>query len=660
MSRPVLRWRPDRWVLGLTLVLWLAVTVESVAIARALEIRPESALWLVFLLAWGGILSKLLAVFIRSLRSADPVGADLTARFTALRPIARPLFVLFACASPVLVLFSARWAYPFDRFMGTYLFRALLFWLAVLAGGSLLKVRRPESRLLVQTGTTAVLYALIYRFAMFLPMISGYPFAIDWSDTSHIYYTSLFFADRFYNVQPALPVLNPARYLLQSIPFLLGSSSLLLHRSWQAALWIASHLLTGWALTHRLRSRGGLRMSRFLFGAWAVLFLLQGPVWYYLSVIIIVVLLGTDPDRPGRTLVVVAAASVWAGLSRINWMPFPAVLAIVLYLLEKPRSEKPLFPYLAPPLIWGVVGVSTGFLVQWLYAMISGNPIEYFSTSLTSDLLWYRLWPNSTFVLGQIPGVLLILVPPALMIAWRLRDQWNKVGGIALLGVLGALGLYLVGGLVVSVKIGGGDNLHNMDGFIVLLLVIASSIALRPRIAFEEWPPLLAALLIAVPASFALMTVEPLPVLDGPAAREDLVRLNELVAVDAPEGQDVLFITERHVIPFRQVQSVRLVEAYEKVMLMEMAMAHNEAYIGQFQADLAAQRFALIVADHVNYTLLTRARAYSEENNIWDQNIDYYLVCHYEVIAVLESADVDVLQPRLEPKCPPRLADPVE
>ena len=657
------RLRLLRWVLGFTILQWLAVTVESVFTVASLKIRPESALWLVFILAWGGVFLWLTAVFLRTWKAAGmDVGRGLFAlpsRPRFLRPAAVPLFFLFAAAAPVLVLFSARWAYPFDQFVGTYLFRVLLFWLSALAGTLALKIFRPASAWLRLLGTTVILYAVAYRFAMFLPMISSYPFAIDWSDTSHLYYTSLFFANRLYGFQPDLPVLNPARYLLQSIPFLLGSGSLWFHRAWQAGLWIASHLLIAWALTRRLGSRGALKGNAFLFAAWAVLFLLQGPIWYYLAVIVTVVLLGVDPQHPAKTLAAVAAASIWAGLSRINWIPFPAVLAAMLYLLEQPRSNKPLRTYLAPPVLWGVLGVGAGFLSQWVYMRISGNPAEYFSTSLASDLLWYRLWPNATFTLGQIPGALLLLLPPAALIAWGLRGQ-PRVSGLATAGAAGALVIYFIGGLVVSVKIGGGDNLHNLDGFIVLLLVIAGLILARPETALKKIPAVLTVLLAGIPAGFALSVVEPLPVLDASAAAADMDLLNELIDVHAPDGEGVLFITERHVIPYRQAPDVRLVAEYEKVMLMEMSMARNRDYLEKFRADLADHRFALIIADQVNYSVLTRARAFSEENNIWDQNIDYYLVCYYEVVAVLESAGVDVLQPRSEPKCPPRLVDPVE
>ena len=33
--------------------------------------------------------------------------------------------------------------------------------------------------------------------------------------------------------------------------------------------------------------------------------------------------------------------------------------------------------------------------------------------------------------------------------------------------------IFFAGGIVVSVKIGGGSNLHNMDAFLVFLLVAA-------------------------------------------------------------------------------------------------------------------------------------------------------------------------------------------
>ena len=127
---------------------------------------------------------------------------------------------------------------------------------------------------------------------------------------------------------------HPSRYLLLGLPYLLPGTSLLEHRLWQVFLWLALSLGTGLALAHRVRPKS--RGAAWLGAVWAALFLLQGPVYYHLLVCVILVLLGYNRRRFWQTMIVVALASVWAGISRVNWIPVPAMLAAALYLLEEP------------------------------------------------------------------------------------------------------------------------------------------------------------------------------------------------------------------------------------------------------------------------------------------------------------------------------------
>ena len=61
--------------------------------------------------------------------------------------------------------------------------------------------------------------------------------------------------------------------------------------------------------------------------AWAFCYLLIGPVYYHLLVAALLVLWGYDRRHPWRTTLVVLLASIWAGISRINWFPVPGMLA---------------------------------------------------------------------------------------------------------------------------------------------------------------------------------------------------------------------------------------------------------------------------------------------------------------------------------------------
>ncbi len=650
------RLNKTRWLLGFSLVLLVAVLIQTVVTVRALGIRPESIRWLMLALAWSGALTGLGTLFVRNWQ---PAGQSFFERLfkgynrgANVRVIVSILVVLFAAATPALSLFN--WPYPYNHFIGTYLFRVLVFWLAAFSGALMLKVRQPKRAFEIHLAAVVIVYAVIYRFVGFLQGFHFTPFSLDWSEASHYYYSSLYFSERFYGIQLPWPVLNPARYLLQAVPFLFGRLPIWLHRIWQIALWISSQTLIGWMLARRLYLQNRLRRHVFLVAAWAILFILQGPIWFYLGIVVIIVLLGTDAQRPWKTLVAVVLASAWAGLSRVNWLPFPAVLALVLYMLETRRGARSVRSYLTPPVLWGLAGISSGLFVQWIYARLSGNPADYFTTSLNSDLLWYRLFPNSTYFLGILPGAILLLVPPVLLMITHLRGRWNHLDLLTRWVLAGVLTVFLAGGLVVSVKIGGGDNLHNLDGFIVMLLVVTSYIYTHPDLPGRRLHPAVAVLAVGVPVAFILTVVNPLHVLDRNDVAAEFSTMAGLVERHVSAEEEALFISERHLVTFDRIREIRFAAGYEKVMLMEMAMAGNRDYLDRFREDLSAHRFALIVTDQVSYNLQPRSRAFSEENNIWDENIDYWLECHYKVIATLETAGVHILKPRSIPACPAR------
>src|SRR5262249_50941402 len=132
-----------------------------------------------------------------------------------------------------------------------------------------------------------------------------------------------------------LPTLHPTRYLLQSIPFLLPDLSLYAHRFWQFLLWI---VLTGGAAIAQTQRVFANREKalRWLMAGWLFLFLLRVGVYYHLEVMVILPLLMVNRKKPWQSLIAVMVASIWAGMSRINWFPVPAMTAIAIYLLETP------------------------------------------------------------------------------------------------------------------------------------------------------------------------------------------------------------------------------------------------------------------------------------------------------------------------------------
>lgn len=533
---------------------------------------------------------------------------------------------------------------------------------------------------------SALVYGTAYKLACYIPDVSSYPFSLGWSEISRYYYASLFFAEKLYGRPLPLSVLHPTRYLMQSLPFLLNDSPLWLHRLWQVVLWVGTTGLASWLLWWRLgKERGqetGGKMAGWNGGRWtglgfvlfAFLFLLQGPVYYHLLVMLLLVLWGYDGKHPWRTLFVVLIASLWAGVSRINWLPVPGMLAAAFYMLERRMTEESLrdksrsswgdwLCYMLPPAAWIILGSIAGYLSQEAYKLISGNPPEVFGSSFTSDLLWYRLLPNPTYRLGILPSAILVSVPLLMLSGLKLWRDWDKVHPLRLIGLAGMLAVLFGGGVVVSVKIGGGSNLHNLDAYLVLLLVVCSALLLgvlrlegrgtAPILTRQpRWlEPMLIALTIAVPLGYTLGMGGAYPQREVTTAEALLEEINQAVAQADREGKEVLFITQRHLLTFDLVNNpeTALVADYELVFLMEMAMSENRAYLDAFQADLKAQRYAFIVSNPLTTNLQGRMHSFGEENDAWVRNVSEPILRYYEPVFKSKEPGLMLLAPRENP-----------
>jgi hypothetical protein len=529
--------------------------------------------------------------------------------------------------------------------------RMWLFWFSALLGAALLQSRYRRLSYFHALLATILIYAVIFRTAAFRADISRYPLSLGWSEGSRYYYASIFFSKSLYGVQLPLPVLHPTRYLMQSLAYLIPGATIVVHRIWQVFLWVAATGLTAILIARRLKINS--RPLAVLFVLWAYLFIFQGPVYYHVILCTVPVLWGFDRRHFWHNLLLVVLGSVWAGVSRINWFPVPGLLATLLYLIEERMEGRPLWRYLLPPAVWTGAGVAIAFAVERGYRIISGNPPEFFGSALNSPLIWSRLLPNPTYPLGILFGSLLVILPVlflCLRAIFQNSGQWHF---IRLLGIGGILLAFLGGGWVVSSKIGGGSNLHNLDAFLVLFLMASGAILFR-RFAQDSGDGVqwfrpawwILALIVVMPASQIFQAGQPI----GPAATvtttENLAKLNNAIA-RLPAGSKVLFITERQLIPMKLVPQVDFEPEYEKVFLMEMAMADNRAYLDRFEDDLRNHRFALIVSEPIRAKIQdTDVDSFADENNVWVKSVDIPLLKYYEVKDEFDQEPVVLLAPK--------------
>jgi hypothetical protein len=583
----------------------------------------------------------------------------------------RLLYILFSALFPFLVM------QPHGNLLASLPIRILVFVLFVVVGAWLMQRAWAFMRFSAALLLTALVYGTVYKLASFIPDVSTYPFSLAWSEISRYYYASLFFARQLYGSPLPLSVLHPTRYLMQSLPFVLSDSPLWLHRLWQVLLWLSTSALAAWLLCWRLRKIRGQepsikdQLTGLALVLFAFLFFFQGPVYYHLLFMVILVLWGYDSRRPWKTIAVVLLASLWAGLSRINWLPVPGMLAAALYLLETPlthltgkgASLLAFLSYVHPPALWVILGTAAGYLSQEAYKLFSGNPPEVFGSSFSSDLLWYRLLPNPTYPLGILPSALLVSLPLLLLAGLKLWHTWRDLHPLRLLGLASILTMLFIGGVVVSVKIGGGSNLHNLDAYLVLLLVICGVIyfgALRfdrhqTSHTWAQLPawlePLLLALTVAIPIGYALSIGGPLPQRNPTVAGLALQAVAQAVEYSNQQGKEVLFISQRHLLTFDMLgdTTTLLVDNYELVFLMEMAMAGNRPYLDAFQSDLQHQRFGLIVSGPLTTNLQGRLHSFGEENDAWVKEISIPILCYYEPVLKQKDPALMLLVPRTNP-----------
>ncbi len=566
----------------------------------------------------------------------------------------------------ILLAFPVLWYAKYDFFgRAVPAFFPLLWvfwWLALIQTAGLKAIARTSWAM--SFAMAVLLDGLVVQTYLIFQPVTDYPFSMGWSEASRFYYGSLPFSRSIYGVQLPLSIWHATRYFLLAIPFFLRGLPLWADRLWQSLLWLGLTALTAWLFIRRMRIKDGL--IGWMLGAWFFLYVFQGAVYYHLQVCVILILLGISGQHPWRSLLALCAASFWAGMSRLNWYPVPAMLAIGLYLLEEPRRPGQNFwSYFSTPVLWSVAGLITALAGQAFYIAISGNTdLSAFDSSLHSPLLFYRWLPNDTNPLGIIPGTLLVSLPLVALIYWSLRSPEGRAragdstAGQSLrwTGLLAMLLVLFLGGLVVSSKIGGGGDLHNMDAYMVLLALVAVYGFAR-RLEAEPAPssvlegrawPLLAALLF-VPVAFSLSRFVPPIQYDRGQASRDLATLNQTVQTYSKSGQ-VLFIYERHLLTFGMISHVPIVQDYEVIPLMEMAISGNQAYLNRFDQDLRDHRFAAIVATRQN--LDAHSGDFAEESALWNERVAYPLLCEYQPELTLRSSNIQVLVPRAVPECP--------
>lgn len=299
--------------------------------------------------------------------------------------------------------FSAWVMFKGHEVLDGYFILLFMYLVVSVIGMILIRPLTPNQNWFYALAGSLLITAAIFRGMAFVSDISASPFSLGWSEGSRYYYGSLYFSQRLYGQDIPLSPLHPSRYMLLSLPFIFHGLPIWAHRFWQVFLWIGTAGLAAVTLSNRLKVINSVLF--FSFSSWIFLYLNLGPVYYHLLLCVILIYWGVDFHKPIQTLLILIVASIWAGLSRMNWIPVPLFLVLTLYFFECPwQHTKKRWKYLVQPVAWSTIGLITAFLAFRGYILLSGNVPGKFSSSFTSDLIWNRLWPNSTFQMGILPG----------------------------------------------------------------------------------------------------------------------------------------------------------------------------------------------------------------------------------------------------------------
>jgi hypothetical protein len=543
-------------------------------------------------------------------------------------------------------------------------------------------------------GWTELLVAILltssgFIVAVALINVTDYPFSLGWSEGNRMWDYSVMFGRRLYEYpanQEIFVLLDKGRQFVGGLPFLVPGVTIEMERFWIALTVVIPYLLLGLAIFRFTRANLKIWLLATL---WVLIFLKQGPI------------------HPPLILCAVATALLWQSPL---WLALP-LIAVTGYIAETSR-----FTWVFAPGLWigmaelagaalqnkklnisswiraislGLVGMAGGLYGQKIMGLFTGSPNVSAATSIETGvsmvssqaepLLWYRLLPNETYSVGILLGLLIATLPLIFILYYFISTRkwtpniWQSLAVIApLLAFLGV-------GLVVSTKIGGGGDLHNMDMFLIGLVFTAV-------IAWQKgggewlthhidtspvWVKLILVLFLVLPGlqplrqmrSFRSVedTASLVTLTDAPSEKSldlypspeltnlALKTIREEIALVRSQNGEVLFMDQRQLLTFGYIKNVPFIPEYEKKMLMEQSLNSNADYFQDFYADLAKQRFALIISNPLNTPIKDSSFQFGEENNAWVKWVSKPVLCYYDQKITLKEVGVQLLVPKSEP-----------
>ncbi len=495
-------------------------------------------------------------------------------------------------------------------------------------------------------------------------LIVDYPFSLSWSEGNRFWDYSLLFGKERYQFaegSSTAAFLDLGRQSLWGFVFLWKNLTITGMRAWNTILYFIPPFILGFLL---FKDKKIQFPTLLIYGLWTYIFLSEGPIYAPLIFCAVLVFIAAKTQNFPITLLLVICAGYIANMTRFTWIIAPTVWAFLfIYFREKKstpwqRNLKSVCAALAG-LIGGVVlpsfiPIQTSSII--LEENTSSGILQSIKTILQSqDLLWYRLLPSETFPLGILPALLLIVTPLFIIVNIYIKKEKIQLEKAEKFYLIASIIGFLLVGAVVSVKIGGGSNLHNMDMFLLTLLIIISifwknGLAewVQSEIRKTSWVSILILFLLVYPNIRYINSVKPLSLPSNEIITDSLENIQTRID-EKKETGEILFIDQRQLLTFGEIKNVDLIGAYEKKLLMNEALSNDQFYFDHFYQDLKEHRFSLIITEPTRIIYQSDENNFGEENDAYVKWVSEPLLCYYEALETFQEVGVELLIPRTSP-----------
>ena len=272
-----------------------------------------------------------------------------------------------------------------------------------------------------------------------------------------------------------------------------------------------------------------------------------------------------------------------------------------------------------------------------------------------TTFIWGRLFPSATNPLGLLPSIIICSLPMLVIILLFTRKNLRKIHWIRITTIGILLFLFFIGGILVSCKIGGGNNLHNFDGYLILLMVcdlyfVFNVVTGEKKLEGIGTEALKRIILIGIILQGGWI-IYYLPGLSGlktlAAANAEISHIQELVNnVKKNDPRPVLFLYQIQLIATKTIQGVSPVANLDNVALLDFALSNSPSLLSDYYEGVSKQTWSMILMPPVFAENIKNASfEFGEENNTWINYIARPLLCSYHSVEQNLDFDYEIFLP---------------